>query len=374
MGWLTDILTGVLALYLALTGALAEYILVLTDDETAAPVTETVAPVDSAAATDELSELPTEYEAGGSLPDILIDNAAYQQAAVVAADPDETTTTTATRAPSLNRDAIVNLRCTHTTDEYIRATTGTGFMVSPNGVILTNAHVAFFLLLRDIEGEGETQCVVNTGRESAPQYEVDLLYIPPAWIQENANLISSKAPKGTGERDFALLYVTEAIDGNSLPTQFPHLSVSTNRLNTSLTDDVVTVGGYPAEEIVAAGEDFVPLRETATTTVTELFTFGSGYADVINLAPTTISQHGISGGPVVDADNQVIGLISTKSDPDKDGLYGLNAISLSYIDRTISEETGFGFAASVRGDLPFRASIFRDTLLPFLTAMVADEL
>ena len=73
-------------------------------------------------------------------------------------------------------------------------------------------------------------------------------------------------------------------------------------------------------------------------------------------------------------DNEVIGLISTKSDPDENGLYGLNAITLSHIDQTIREETGFGLAENVRGDLPFRAGVFRDTLIPFLTEMVASAL
>ena len=390
MHWFGELITGLVAAYLAVTVMIVGQVWLWLEAETPpqppAMTIATTATTTQNQPKEPLAELPSQYERGGALPDILIDNASYQQAAVADAVPDRDDTDVArgvevsepgvdtATTVALNPNAMVNLRCTYTTDSYIRSTTGTGFMVSDNGVILTNAHVAFFLLLRDIEGEGTTECVVNTGRESTPEYAVDLLYISPAWIQENAGLISEQAPKGTGERDYALLYVTERLDGAPLPAQFAYISPDPELLSTGTIDNEVTIGGYPAERIIRAGEDFVPVREVATTTVAELFTFGSGYADVLQVAPTTLGQHGISGGPVVNADDQAIGLISTKSGPNEDGLYGLNAITISYIDRTIQEETGFTLQESLGGNLPYRATVFRDTLLPFLTQMVANEL
>ncbi len=106
----------------------------------------------------------------------------------------------------------------------------------------------------------------------------------------------------------------------------------------------------------------------------DLFTFGSDYADIFYLKGTPIGQRGISGGPVIDNTGTAIGLISTKGNSEEHDEGSLYAITLSYIHRTILEETGFSFDENLQGDLAFRSKIFKETLVPFLSAMLGENL
>ena len=99
----------------------------------------------------------------------------------------------------------VRLRCIQTAEGYKRIASGTGFLINDSGVFLTNAHVAQFLLLRDITELGETECLASVGNSESYTHTVELLYISPTWLLEHASLIASTAPKGTGESDFALV-------------------------------------------------------------------------------------------------------------------------------------------------------------------------
>ena len=128
--------------------------------------------------TDEMSLLPSIF--GNRIPDILLSSAAYQQAALSNAG-------TSGQTASTPEEALVNVFCTFTTDDLVRTTTGSGFFIDPDGIIMTNAHVAQFLLLEETEEFGETDCIIRTGNPASPRYRAELLYLPPAWIEENAD-------------------------------------------------------------------------------------------------------------------------------------------------------------------------------------------
>src|SRR5690606_21173090 len=99
-------------------------------------------------------------------PRILLENADFQQAAVIARTQREEAHAIPADMSSKAyiEQALVNIYCRYETDTHIRTTTGTGFFVSPSGVILTNAHVAQFLLLEDTSDVvRDTECVIRTG-------------------------------------------------------------------------------------------------------------------------------------------------------------------------------------------------------------------
>ena len=145
-------------------------------------------------------------------------------------------------------------------------------------------------------------------------------------------------------------------------------------MRTSAVGSEVYVAGYPAENLSSETvmKDLVP--KLATTSISELMTFGSNYADVFSIEGTDVGEHGSSGGPVLMKDGDVIGLISTKGDAGRFGNGALRAITMSYVDRTIKEETGFTLRQNLGGNIPYRASIFNKTMVPFLKLVLEQEL
>lgn len=359
MHFITDFLVVILTGYLVFTSTLAVGInsWLLSDDNTPTVIVE-----DSTEAGGRLSSLPSLI--GKTIPDILLRSAAYQQAALSGAAG---LTGASTNDPL---EAIVNIFCTFTTKDYIRTTTGTGFFIDPDGVIMTNAHVAQFLLMEGTEKFGKTECIVRAGNPAAPKYHAKLLYLPPAWIQKNATVINDAVPMGTGERDYALLYVSKSIDNSPLPAQFPALSFDPDLLPLSTRNDPVVAAGYPAENLIKNGPsaDLVPIK--ANTTVSELYTFGSNYADIVSIRGSEVGAEGASGGPVLNDQGDVIGMIVTRGDDRNDGPGSLRAITISHVARTIKEETGFSLEENLGGNLPYRSQIFAETLTPFLLTIL----
>jgi S1-C subfamily serine protease len=267
-------------------------------------------------------------------------------------------------------EALVNIFCTFTTAEYIKTTTGTGFFVDPDGVIMTNAHVAQMLLFEQTEENGTTECVVRSGNPASPTYLAELLYLPPAWIQENASTIHDDTPMGTGERDYALLYVSKRVNNEPLPAVFPALNIDANLLPVSVKGTDVIAAGYPAGNLLAEGPSAQLVPVVAETSVSELYTFGSNYADVFSIRGSAVGAEGASGGPILNANGDVIGIIVTRGDDSVDGTGSLRAITLSHVHRTMVEETGFTLEQNLGGNLSYRAEVFSETLAPFLLTII----
>jgi hypothetical protein len=375
LAFLGNIITGVLVSYLAFTNTLAEHIEKLLPD-----TTQKVAVV----ATNDSSNESLRKITGsathliGSIQSILHRNTSFQNAAVQASKRSEPSfTLPADKSLTENiQDVLVNIYCQYKTDQYIRTTTGSGFFINPKGVILTNAHVAQFLLLEDSEtGKGDVTCIVRGGNPAEPKYHAKLLYISPTWIFDNADLITNEAPRGTGERDYALLYISESLDKSPLPAKFPAINIATDLLPRSIEGSSLMTAGYPAEALMRTGADAKLFPVVASTTMKNLYTFGSKYADIFSISESPVGEQGASGGPIVATNEQnVIGLIVTKGDQEVEGPHSLRALTISYIDRTITEETGFSLTQNMQGDLANRGNIFKDAMVPFLAKILEEKL
>lgn len=313
-----------------------------------------------------------------TIPRVLLENQSFQRAAIHASTQDTEIISTSSTTPieTVIAQALVNVYCQYKTDEFIRTTTGTGFFINQKGVILTNAHVAQFLLLEDVRNViHDVECVIRTGNPAEPKYKAKLLYISPTWIYENAHLIDAETPRGTGERDYALLYISDTTDHTPLPTRFPSIPINTDLLARSVEGTMVYDAGYPAEKLIQYGSDTELAPVIAQASIGTLYTFGSNYADIFSISESPVGEHGASGGPVIHKeDNTVIGVIVTKGDPATEGEKSLRALTLSYVNRTITEETGFSLTQNIQGDVALRSRVFKEAIGPFLTSLLTDEL
>lgn len=353
MAFLSSLASAILGTYLSFIGGLSDDLIALMPQDTKVVTQEQkIVDIDSKSRFD-------------ALPDILIRNSDYQKAAVVEGiDPLD--------APATALEAVVNIFCEYRTDAYVKTTTGTGFFIDTDGIVLTNAHVAQFLLLEGLIGDAE--CIIKAGNPATPMYEAELLYIPPAWVREHAHLINEQTPRGTGERDYALLYISSGLDSKPMPASFPALPFREELLKTDILEREVFATGYPAETALEEDGMNILHPKQATTTIAELMTFGSQYIDLFTIRGSALGEHGSSGGPVVDQEGRAIGIISTKGDDRSFGEGSLRALSLPYVNRTIQEETGLSLRQNLGGNLPYRAQLFRETLVPFLQQMLEEEL
>lgn len=374
LAFLQNIIVGILVSYLSLTNTLAQRIESLF---TAHEPSEKVAQKD--ALTNVLKEVAHATQSmSGVFPKVLLQHAEYQRAALLASQKEDDMPVTIGDVPLPNavEHALVNIYCQYKTDEYIRTTTGTGFFINQKGVILTNAHVAQFLLLENNKDmKNDIECVIRSGNPAEPKYVAELLYISPVWIFENSDVIVEESPRGTGERDYALLYVSRSTDASPLPARFPAIPIDTALLSRSTEGMSILTAGYPAEDLMRRGADAKLSSVLAETTVGALYTFGSNYADLFSISESPVGEHGASGGPIVDKNTtSAIGLIVTKGDEVTEGEHSLRAITLSYIDRTIQEETGFSLTQNMQGDVAYRGMIFKKAMAPFLADILRDVL
>ncbi len=262
-------------------------------------------------------------------------------------------TISAAAAGTALEDATVNLYCQFKTGNKTFSSSGSGVFVSERGVILTNAHVAKYFLLQGKEGKTTGTCSVRTGSPAKATYTASVLYISPQWLASSAAKTS-----GTGEHDFALLYVTGTTKG-ALPSSFPKLLMEL--FSDAREGETVAIAGYPTEKL-----DFKKVQNklafvTASSTITSIRTFSTNAsADVLSIASSAAGSAGVSGGPIINKASEIVGIATALSSGKKDRT--LRAITLPYINKTIQSETGLPLNLILWGDLHTRALKTKDSI------------
>ncbi len=273
------------------------------------------------------------------------------------------------------RQNLVNILCTTKGGGYFQPLSGSGIIIGGQGVILTNAHVAQFFLLRDYLVTDNVDCIVRTGSPATATYQATLLYLPPAWIAANANQIKGGEAVGSGEDDYAFLLITGRIDGSTQPPSFSNL------LFTADTPDVgepVVLDSYPAQFL--GGNDIQTnlYASASVSTVQKLYTFSSTTktVDAVSLGNPIVSQSGSSGGPVARlTDGALFGIISTATAGTTTSSRELRAITLAHIDRSLAAYGQGGLVSFLTsGDLVEKANDFNTNIAPKLSKQLEDVL
>ncbi len=274
------------------------------------------------------------------------------------------------QANTETRAALVNIICM--SNGSIRPISGSGVIIDARGVILTNAHVAQYVLLSQ-DHAIDLSCTIRTGSPARPMWTASVLYMPPVWVATHASEINSAHPVGTGEHDYALLLINGSATGTSLPVVFPFLPVDM-RSAIGFTGDQVLVAGYPAEFIGGVQAQQNLYAATSISAIGTLMTFGTGSVDVISLGGVIQAQSGSSGGAAVNPWGHLIGLISTTSDGATTADRDLHALTLSYIDRDLNVQTGSSLSAILGGNLFAEQADFDTRILPDLMSTYMKQI
>ncbi len=272
------------------------------------------------------------------------------------------------------RNAIVNILCTTKSGGSLNPISGSGLVIGPEGVILTNAHVAQYLLLKDYGMPNYVECVARTGSPARNMYTLELLYISPEWIANNKETLIEQNPTGTGEHDYALLRITGRTDPNlvvSFPVPFIHPEI-----NEPAEGANVLVAGYPAGFLGGITIQKDLYSASAISTVKKMYTFDlqKGTADLMSVGGTVIAQKGSSGGTVVNANGDAIGLVVTSTDAEKTEDRDLRAITLAHVNRDLSENAGITLDSLLKSNLAAYARTFNTAVAPKLTKTLVDVL
>ncbi len=297
--------------------------------------------------------------------------------------PSPATSTPAPAAPSFSfneinvktRAALVNIICTTLRGGSFNLISGSGVVVDPRGVILTNAHVAEYFLLKDYIVPNYVNCVIRTGEPAETRYLARPLYISPQWIQANAGNITVAEPTGTGENDFALLLITQSTNPAApLPSSFDFLPMDFT--DEALHDkNPVLVAGYPAGNLggISIQKDFYPV--SSVVNIAQVYSFVDALPELFSIHGTVLAQHGSSGGAVVSSAGKLIGLIATATDAPTTGDRELNAITPSHMNRSFKERNTFSLQDMfAENDLNALADQFARDVAPALTKILTDEL
>lgn len=269
-------------------------------------------------------------------------------------------------AASALRSALVNIICYAPTGSNIHSISGSGVLVDPKGIILTNAHVAQYFLLAN----RGVSCTIRSGSPAVDNYEASPIFISSAWINANADILTKVAPSGTGEYDFALLAVTKSTTSATLPVSFPFIPLATMP---PASGTPVVIASYGAQFLASSQVRSGLYPTIVFGSVKDIFTFAMNTIDVLALGGSAAAQEGSSGGGVADASGKLIGTITTSTVEGATDTRSLDAITASYIRADYASETGQPLDLLLERDPPTSAADFAPQM-PALEKVITASL
>ncbi|MEK7645234.1 MAG: serine protease [Patescibacteria group bacterium] len=274
---------------------------------------------------------------------------------------------------TLTREALVNILCYTQTSGPISPITGSGVIIDPRGVILTNAHIAQYFLLKDYGMKDYVSCNIRTGNPAVPKYKATLLYISPRWVKNNSDNIKRQEAKGTGEDDFAFLIIDRGLNAEQkLPSSFPYLPIDS--IEHDYANESVLVAGYGAGFL--GGEEIQRnlYGISAIATVKEMLSYSGSTLDYLNINGNAVAQRGSSGGAVVDSKGALVGVISTVSSGTQTDTRELGSIGLSHINDSLLKQSGSDIPSFLNTNLTEKAAQFNSLIAPTLVNVLLKSI
>lgn len=274
------------------------------------------------------------------------------------------------------RAATVNIFCTTKYGGSFNPASGSGIIIDKRGVILTNAHVAYYFLREDYPVDDFIDCVIRTGSPARNTYRANLLYLPTQWVKDNAKLMAQGERKSLGENDFALLLITESTNPEiPLPDSFPFIPPDI-REEMLVPGVPVMLSGYPAEFLggITVALNLYPV--TTLSTIQSLYYISdSNNIDIVDFVGNIAAQDGSSGGGAINLETgTLLGIVATRTTGDTTEDRDLNALTLSYVNRDMIAELGVSLADFLAGELAETAKTFNQNVVPALTEILVREL
>ncbi len=271
------------------------------------------------------------------------------------------------------RDVVVNIICTYTNGNYINVSTGSGVIISPRGVVLTNSHVAQFFILESYDPD-LINCSIYKENISTYGYKGEMVYSSPEWIQNNYKSIGAEGARGTGEDDYALILITKNTNpALGIPQIFPSAGIYDKEIK---INDSVVVSGFPGGPASLLDISHAGKLQAAAVSVLEIFTFGGNKTDVITTSKSNVGAQGASGGGIFYGESEnsldLVGIIATTDG--SNGKAKINGITTSYISRDIEKETGKSLNYFIKGDIASRVVEFKNEYIERLAKLLLKEI
>lgn len=249
------------------------------------------------------------------------------------------------------RNALVNIVCYVSSKNSLHSISGSGIIIDPKGIILTNAHIAqYFLLVNH-----GVSCAIRSGSPAVEKYTAVLMYLPLSWVSANSKVLTEANPIGTGEHDFAFLAISKGVSDNPLPSSFPFIPLASRP---SFPGAPVVIASYGAQFLTSNQIQSFLFPTIVFGSIKDIYTFSERTIDIFSLGGSVAAQEGSSGGGVANSKGELIGTITTSTVKGDTSSRTLNAITASYIRADYASDTGKPIDLLLSGSVTDAVALF----------------